>query len=415
MKNIFKKLTGYVLTQYLLFILFPIFSPIQAQTNLSHTSRLNIPITYHTSLVLTKNQELSTKNLIVSDYLSSTKQIIKEDCSIVEQPSYYPYGTFHSYTPGVKEIHTPGVNDNNRYYTGQRKVTNDSPIYNYNARYYNPNLGIFIQPDSVEGPNRYAYVGGNPIMKNDPSGNAKLEQVDSKNDNNNDLSSEVNRWWVWVPPEERGLRQKGPIITDYTRKESIANGTSGWATLPQFGDLWQSYPHGYLDEVKNNIGGTVNADWVTNSCIIRICFSLNSAGYTIPSNYIYESDSNSGKYMSTLMGAGGEYYAFRVSEFTSYMHEVFGPPDLSYFNPEKNLEGFKQIPDAFIGKQVIIVFKFLFQDDQGNIAGTGHFDLWSRNTTTYKNYFFAAKEVHLWLTPDKNLEQTRDQTKTASR
>src|SRR3989344_6201510 len=170
MKNIFKKLTGYVLTQYLLFILFPIFSPIQAQTNLSHTSRLNIPITYHTSLVLTKNQELSTKNSIVSDYLSSTKQIIKEDGSIVEQPSYYPYGTFHSYTPGVKEIHTPGVNDNNRYYTGQRKVTNDSPLYNYNARYYNPNLGIFIQPDSVEGPNRYAYVGGNPIMKNDPSG-----------------------------------------------------------------------------------------------------------------------------------------------------------------------------------------------------------------------------------------------------
>ena len=71
----------------------------------------------------------------------------------------------------MKEIHTPGVNDNNRYYTGQRKVTNDSPLYNYNARYYNPNLGIFIQPDSVEGPNRYAYVGGNPIMKNDPSGN----------------------------------------------------------------------------------------------------------------------------------------------------------------------------------------------------------------------------------------------------
>src|SRR3989344_7751081 len=184
MKNIFKKLTGYVLTQYLLFILFPIFSPIQAQTNLSHTSRLNIPITYHTSLVLTKNQELSTKNSIVSDYLSSTKQIIKEDGSIVEQPSYYPYGTFHSYTPGVKEIHTPGVNDNNRYYTGQRKVTNDFPLYNYNARYYNPNLGIFIQPDSVEGPNRYAYVGGNPIMKNDPSGNMSTDTAGSPDQRN---------------------------------------------------------------------------------------------------------------------------------------------------------------------------------------------------------------------------------------
>src|SRR3990167_11549358 len=76
------------------------------------------------------------------------------------------------FTPGVKEIHTPGVNDNNRYYyTNQRKVTNDSNLYNYNARYYNPDLGIFIQPDTVEGGNRFSYVGGNPVMNNDPSGN----------------------------------------------------------------------------------------------------------------------------------------------------------------------------------------------------------------------------------------------------
>ena len=72
----------------------------------------------------------------------------------------------------MKEIHTPGVNDNNRYYyTNQRKVTNDSNLYNYNARYYNPDLGIFIQPDTVEGGNRFSYVGGNPVMNNDPSGN----------------------------------------------------------------------------------------------------------------------------------------------------------------------------------------------------------------------------------------------------
>jgi len=70
----------------------------------------------------------------------------------------------------VKEIHTPGVNDNNRYYTNQRKVTNDSNLYNYNARYYNPDLGIFIQPDTVEGGNRFSYVGGNPVMNNDPTG-----------------------------------------------------------------------------------------------------------------------------------------------------------------------------------------------------------------------------------------------------
>jgi len=84
----------------------------------------------------------------------------------------------------VNAVHTSEVDITNRYYTGQRKVTNDSPIYNYNARYYNPDIGIFIQPDSVEGPNRYAYVGGNPIMKNDPSGNMSTDTAGSPDQRN---------------------------------------------------------------------------------------------------------------------------------------------------------------------------------------------------------------------------------------
>jgi RHS repeat-associated protein len=41
----------------------------------------------------------------------------------------------------------------------------------YKARFYDPNIGKFIQPDSLVGGNRYAYVGNNPINANDPSGN----------------------------------------------------------------------------------------------------------------------------------------------------------------------------------------------------------------------------------------------------
>jgi hypothetical protein len=41
----------------------------------------------------------------------------------------------------------------------------------YNARYYDPELGRFIQPDTMlDGLNRYTYCGGNPIVYSDPSG-----------------------------------------------------------------------------------------------------------------------------------------------------------------------------------------------------------------------------------------------------
>jgi len=46
-----------------------------------------------------------------------------------------------------------------------------------NARYYDPQLGMFIQPDWFEvteprvGTNRYAYAGNDPVNKNDPGGN----------------------------------------------------------------------------------------------------------------------------------------------------------------------------------------------------------------------------------------------------
>lgn len=41
----------------------------------------------------------------------------------------------------------------------------------YNARYYNPHTGVFLQVDPVDdGLNHYAYVGGNPIMNVDPDG-----------------------------------------------------------------------------------------------------------------------------------------------------------------------------------------------------------------------------------------------------
>ena len=59
-------------------------------------------------------------------------------------------------------------------YVGQVGIlTEDDNLYYMRARYYDAETGWFISEDPagfVDGPNLYAYVGGNPIMLVDPSG-----------------------------------------------------------------------------------------------------------------------------------------------------------------------------------------------------------------------------------------------------
>jgi len=122
------------------------------------------------------------------DHLSSTRLITDESGQIVEEYDYYPYGSLVSsdampshlggvevvaspptrsdYLPGVTSLF-PGVSD--KLYTSQT-LDDSTNLYYYRARYYNPTTAHFLSADSAEGPNRYAYVAGNPISRNDPSG-----------------------------------------------------------------------------------------------------------------------------------------------------------------------------------------------------------------------------------------------------
>jgi RHS repeat-associated protein len=61
-------------------------------------------------------------------------------------------------------------------YTGQRSPS-DVGRLDYRARFYDPTIGRFIQPDSIipsyanpQSLNRFSYVLNNPILLNDPSG-----------------------------------------------------------------------------------------------------------------------------------------------------------------------------------------------------------------------------------------------------
>ena len=71
------------------------------------------------------------------------------------------------------EYGIPGANNLGRFqYTGQTWFP-ELALYNYKARFYDPALGRFLQPDPVgydDGMNMYAYVGGDPVNRRDPTG-----------------------------------------------------------------------------------------------------------------------------------------------------------------------------------------------------------------------------------------------------
>ena len=55
-------------------------------------------------------------------------------------------------------------------YTYTNQEQDKSGLLHYDSRYYDPDLGRFLQPDSYDVPNKYAYVSNDPVNRIDPSG-----------------------------------------------------------------------------------------------------------------------------------------------------------------------------------------------------------------------------------------------------
>ncbi|TGK50046.1 hypothetical protein EHQ16_12625 [Leptospira kanakyensis] len=83
--------------------------------------------------------------------------------------SYKPYG-------GILRNDSSGPDIFKYKYEGKEEDVTTKLLY-YNSRYYDPEIGRFLQPDTqimadqLFGMNRFMFVNGNPIMNTDPSGN----------------------------------------------------------------------------------------------------------------------------------------------------------------------------------------------------------------------------------------------------
>jgi len=77
-----------------------------------------------------------------------------------------------AYTPFGLDLSSSGESTNSLAYTG-REQDNESGLYYYRARYYDPEVGRFISEDPLgfeAGINFYAYVNNNPVNLRDPMG-----------------------------------------------------------------------------------------------------------------------------------------------------------------------------------------------------------------------------------------------------
>ncbi len=111
-----------------------------------------------------KREGLSTTTWLHRDHLGSVRAVTNASGAFVDRTDYSPYG---------EQLGFAGVTES-KGFIGER---HDRPDLMYlNARYYDPILARFIQPDPLDpavpgvGVNRYAYAFNNPIMMLDPSG-----------------------------------------------------------------------------------------------------------------------------------------------------------------------------------------------------------------------------------------------------
>ena len=90
---------------------------------------------------------------------------------------YKPYGA-------IDQAHSPGTDAVTKKFTGQ-EFDEETGLYYYNARYYDPAIGRFVTADTIvpengkdpQGFNRYSYVKNNPVNYTDPSGHSWLKDV----------------------------------------------------------------------------------------------------------------------------------------------------------------------------------------------------------------------------------------------
>jgi RHS repeat-associated protein len=172
-----------------------------------------------------------------NDHLGSSSIITNAAGAKVQETDYLPFG-------GQRGSNTITVS--NYGFTDQERDP-ESGLYNYNARLYDPALGVFISSDSIVpdpyGPqsmNKYGYCINNPLVYIDPSGHSWLSDVwggiEKSFDGLNPVSAYEKGGYLGLFLHSAG---PGTDVLTYTYSGGFAT-SHGWNYgLFDFGGGWQ--------------------------------------------------------------------------------------------------------------------------------------------------------------------------------
>ncbi|MBZ0165654.1 MAG: RHS repeat-associated core domain-containing protein, partial [Candidatus Omnitrophica bacterium] len=107
------------------------------------------------------------------DGLGSVRQLTNSSGTIVESYDYDPYGGTTIYDSSLTDITSTGSGIDNPYMFTGRRFDEETGIYFYRARQYDPAIGRFLQRDPLgywDSMNLYEYVLSNPLNYIDPFG-----------------------------------------------------------------------------------------------------------------------------------------------------------------------------------------------------------------------------------------------------
>lgn len=194
------------------------------------------------SEIVARESADGSKTFYHQDHLGSTGALTDAGGQVVEETRYYPFGM----------VRTGGALS--RFlYTGQ-EADAETGLYYYGARFYDPALARFMQPDSMlPNPynpqllNRYSYVTNNPLVYIDPTGHYNVETGEIEvGDDKEGIISAIE--------DEYGIRLTWHEIAELSEFQDRF-GTEN------FGQLIGKLRSGDVDEITTKLGSRHVADF----------------------------------------------------------------------------------------------------------------------------------------------------------
>ena len=216
----------------------------------------------HPDVRLTKIGTSIQLAVLHRDHLGTVRGITNGDGTIVHTTVYRVYGDKVSQSGTDKESHG---------FIGERHDAETGLMY-LNARYYDPKLGRFLSPDTLDpmvpgvGTNRYAYGLNNPVNIADPSGHMGDDRSNPGPEYAGESTYDASRDYAEANPDPA----KGAEGGDWSREERQFYG-SGLALGTRFAGVQTQYA---IAPALVAVGGTKIGSAVGGSIIAGILGAL---------------------------------------------------------------------------------------------------------------------------------------------